>query len=124
MEIIEFIGATLAYIALNAYIYYVIEIKDMTLASLNYRPWTCRTCLTFWTGIWISTVAAFGGAWTFAITMASIRSFRVLPYFAESGLLVAVLVRLSTISETDTLPVVIPSIRFLLFFIYATISES
>ena len=72
MEIIEFIGATLAYIALNAYIYYVIEIKDMTLASLNYRPWTCRTCLTFWTGIWISAVAALGGAWTFALTMASI----------------------------------------------------
>lgn len=67
--IIEFITATLAYIALNAYIYYVIEIKDMTLASLNYKPWTCRTCLTFWAGIWVATVAALGGAWTFALTM-------------------------------------------------------
>lgn len=67
--IIEFILATLAYIALNAYIYYVIEIKDMTLASLNYKPWTCRTCLTFWAGIWVATVAALGGAWTFALTM-------------------------------------------------------
>ena len=70
--IIEFIAATLGYIVLNAYIYYVLEVKNITLASLNYRPWTCRTCLTFWSGIWVATVAALGGAWTFAITMASL----------------------------------------------------
>lgn len=69
--IIEFIAATLAYVALNAYIYYVIEVKQTTFASLDYRPWTCRTCLTFWTGVWVSTVAALGGAWTFAIAMAA-----------------------------------------------------
>ena len=70
--IIEFIAATLGYIVLNAYIYYVLEVKNITLASLNYKPWTCRTCLTFWSGIWCSAAAALAGAWIFAWTLAII----------------------------------------------------
>ena len=72
MEIIEFIAATLAFLALNSLIYYIIEVNEKTFAPFNYKPWSCRTCLTFWSGIWCSAAAALAGAWIFAWTMAII----------------------------------------------------
>lgn len=66
--------ATVLYIALNAYIYYTIEIKEAAYAAFDYKPWTCRTCLTFWMAIWFAAFAALAGDWTFAITIAVIGS--------------------------------------------------
>ena len=74
METIVFIAATLIYFALNQYIYFIIDVEQMTFASFDYKPYTCRTCLTFWCGIWLSTAAALSGAWTFAITMFALSS--------------------------------------------------
>lgn len=60
MEILfEFIAMILIFFIANYGAYYVTEVKGLP-TWLQYKPWICRLCLTFWTliftytAIWLS----------------------------------------------------------------------
>lgn len=60
MEILfEFIAMMLIFFIANYGAYYVTEVKGLP-TWLQYKPWICRLCLTFWTliftytAIWLS----------------------------------------------------------------------
>ena len=60
MEILfEFIAMMLIFFIVNYGAYYITEVKGLP-TWLQYKPWICRLCLTFWTliftytAIWLS----------------------------------------------------------------------
>ena len=67
MEIFfEFIAMMLIFFIVNYGAYYVTEVKGLP-TWLQYKPWICRLCLTFWTliftytAIWLSFACLYLG---------------------------------------------------------------
>ena len=62
----EFIAMMLIFFIVNYAAYYVTEVKGLP-TWLQYRPWICRLCLTFWTliftytAIWLSFACLYLG---------------------------------------------------------------
>lgn len=62
----EFIAMMLIFFIVNYGAYYVTEVKGLP-TWLQYKPWICRLCLTFWTliftytAIWLSFACLYLG---------------------------------------------------------------
>jgi hypothetical protein len=62
----EFIAMMLIFFIVNYGTYYVTEVKGLP-TWLQYKPWICRLCLTFWTliftytAIWLSFACLYLG---------------------------------------------------------------
>lgn len=67
----EFIFGIIVFIAINYLIWLVVDRMGLIPSFLDYPPFNCRKCATFWTLVCVAIGAALGGFWTMAITIAT-----------------------------------------------------
>lgn len=67
----EFIFAIIVFLFINWLTWMVVDRMGLVPSFLDYQPFNCRKCATFWTLVCVAIGAALGGFWTMAITIAT-----------------------------------------------------
>ena len=68
--IVEYIYALITFFTVNAVIWWFLEVRLWHLRAFDYRPFTCRKCLTLWFLLAVAVGAAMLGYFTYAVTLA------------------------------------------------------
>lgn len=70
MMTVEFISAIIVFFAITYLIWYVLEWKFWIPKAFDYKPFSCRKCLTFWTLLFTAVGGTLSGFGVFGITLA------------------------------------------------------
>lgn len=68
----EFIFSIIVFLFINWLTWMVVDRMGLVPSFLDYQPFNCRKCATFWTLVCVAIGAAFGGFWTMAITIGTL----------------------------------------------------
>lgn len=74
MLFIQYISGFIIFFAVVAAAWYVTEKRVLIPSFLDYQPWNCKKCLSFWTGIAVSVGLFILGWWVCGLTLAMLSS--------------------------------------------------
>ena len=66
----EFISALIVFLSANWLIWYLLEWKLWMPKAFDYKPFSCRKCLTFWALLFTAVGGMLSGFHVFGITLA------------------------------------------------------
>lgn len=68
----EFILSIIVFLFINWLTWMVVDRMGLVPSFLDYQPFNCRKCATFWTLVCVAIGAALGGFWTMAATLGTL----------------------------------------------------